>query len=436
MKSVDELLDIASKCVRCGTCKSFCPSYEVLRREGSGPRGRVTLAETSLREAGAKGTPFGPAYLKYVKDCTLCGSCHSNCPNDVDVPALIVAARSGYIAKQGLSAFASLAIKSVMSSERLRPLSMKLASKMQRLIFKGSTVESALVSRFSLPLVGGDRLIPDLPDVFFMDRPEVKRLAAVDAADSEKPKVAFFAGCGVNYILPDIGGATLDLLERSGANISVPRAQSCCGMPALSAGDVKTAKEHALRNIEAFEDADCDYIVTSCATCSHALKSVFKELLCDDGDNDSPMARRVDAFAAKVRDVTEFLASDGELPCKDVPAEERPQLTKEGRKVTYHDPCHLRRYQGISEAPRELLESSGLELVGMKHPCKCCGLGGGLAFSNYELSIEIARIKAEGVRGSGADIVATACPGCIIQLKDALHHYGVDAKVVHVVELL
>jgi glycolate oxidase iron-sulfur subunit len=354
----------------------------------------------------------------------------------VDVPALIIAARSGYIAKSGLSPWASIVIKKVMSSERLRPLSMKIASKLQGLIFKGSDVEHALVSRFSLPLVGGGRLIPDLPKVFFMDRLEVKQLSNDSVVDEEKPKVAFFSGCGVNYLLPDIGCATLRVLERSGTSVVIPKAQSCCGIPALAVGDLKTAKAHALRNIKVFEDIDCDYIVTSCATCGHALKNVFKELLCSDGDMDSEMARRVDAFAAKVRDITEFLGPDGDLPCKDVSAAERPQLTQDGKKVTYHDPCHLRRYQGVSEAPRQLLESSGLELVGMKHPCKCCGLGGGLAFSNYELSIEIARIKAEGVRGSGADIVATACPGCIIQLKDALHHYGVDALVVHVVELL
>ncbi len=436
MKSVEELLDIASKCVRCGTCKSFCPSYEILRREGGGPRGRVTLAETSLKEAGMGGTPFGPAFQKYVKDCTLCGSCHSNCPNDVDVPALILAARTGYIAKQGLSPFASLAIKNLLGSERLRPLSMKIASKLQGLIFKGSTVEHALVSRFSIPLIGGGRLVPNLPERFFMESKTAKARKSGPEQGAAKPKVSFFVGCGVNYFLPDIGEATVRVLERSGATVSIPKAQSCCGMPALSAGDQKTAREHALKNLEVFEKEDCDYIVTSCATCGHALKDVFKDLLCDSGEEDSEMAKRVDAFVAKVRDITELIAPEGDIPVKDIEDNERPLITQDGSKVTYHDPCHLRRYQGIAEEPRILLESSGLELVGMKHPCKCCGLGGGLAFSNYELSIEIARIKAEGVRGSGADIVATACPGCIIQLKDALHRYGVDAMVVHVVELL
>jgi len=392
MKSVEELLAIASKCVRCGTCKSFCPSYEILRREGGGPRGRVMLAETSLKEAGTGGTPFGPAFQKYVKDCTLCGSCHSNCPNDVDVPALILAARTGYIAKQGLSPFASLAIKSLLSSERLRPLSMKIASKLQGLIFKGSTVEHALVSRFSIPLIGGGRLVPNLPEKFFMESKTAKARKSGPSGGAGKPKVSFFVGCGVNYFLPGIGEATVKVLERSGATVSIPKAQSCCGMPALSAGDQKTAREHALKNLEVFEKENCD--------------------------------------------ITELIAPEGDIPVRDVADNERPLITQDGSKVTYHDPCHLRRYQGIAEEPRVLLESSGLELVGMKHPCKCCGLGGGLAFSNYDLSIEIARIKAEGVRGSGADIVATACPGCIIQLKDALHRYGVDAIVVHVVELL
>jgi Fe-S oxidoreductase len=105
--------------------------------------------------------------------------------------------------------------------------------------------------------------------------------------------------------------------------------------------------------------------------------------------------------------------------------------------VTYHDPCHLNRSQGIRAEPRELLASKdSLEFRAMKFPCSCCGLGGGVGFTNYELSADIARRKAESVRGSGADIVATACPGCIVQIRDALHRNGVDAKVAHVVELL
>ncbi len=421
MKSLEEHIKEALKCVRCGACKSVCPSFDVRRREPSSPRGRVALIEASLK--GEEG--LGGMYVGHIKECTLCGSCLNNCPNGVDVPGLVMAARAEHVRREGLSPVASFALRNMLSSDRFMPWALKLASKLQGLFLKSSSVENGLVSRFSLPFIGGGRLLPELAGVFFMDRRHVRALSEAKG-DSSKPRIGFFVGCGVNYLLPDIGESTVRVLNEAGAEVVVPSGQVCCGMPALSTGDVKTARSLALKNLEAFEQGEYDYIVTSCATCGHGLKNIFRELLSDEEDG---MSARVERFSSRVKDITELL--EGILSYKG-----RAGEGSGDRVVTYHDPCHLRKYQGISEEPRLLLEKTGLRFKGMKNPCKCCGLGGGLAFSNYELSMEIARKKAEGVRGCGADIVATACPGCIIQLKDALHRYGVRAKVVHVVELL
>ncbi len=333
----------------------------------------------------------------------------------------------------------------VQYNEKSRILiALRLASRLKGLVFKDSVVENGLIARFSLPLIGGGRLVPELAPTFFMDLDEVKALASPPTgrpgpAEKDTVRVAFFAGCGVNYLMPQVGTASIKAIKRTDASVAVPQGQVCCGMPAYYSGDLKTARRLALKNIEAFEELKADYIATACATCSYGLKEVFKKVLADEGPE---VIARVEAFTGKVRDITELLVNE----LKYVSFVEKPGMEKsgagakgeEGRKVvTYHDPCHLNRSQGIRAEPRELLTSNkSLEFKAMKFPCSCCGLGGGVGFTNYELSADIAARKAESVRGSGADVVATACPGCIVQIRDGLHRHGVEARVAHVVELL
>ncbi len=427
VKKIENIMEAADMCVRCGACKSVCPTYDVLRKEGGGPRGRVSLVEAQFK--GNAG--FGPDYLSDIKNCTLCGSCYGACPNGVNVPEMVLQARAEHVRTDGLPAVASFTLKNLLKSDKLMPMALKLASRLQSLVFKDAATGGGLVSRFSLPLVASGRLIPELPSEFFLDRRHVKKFSRAHKNEkTEKPRVGFFVGCGVNYLLPDIGEATVKVLEECGAEVIVPDAQVCCGMPALSSGERASAAELALKNLEVFEKYELDFITTSCATCGHALKDVFKTVLFET-DGSPEMANRVEAFTAKVRDITELLENELGYEGKEAGAR--------NEKVAYHDPCHLKKYQGITEEPRILIEKSGATYTKMKNPCKCCGLGGSLGFTNYELSMDIARKKAKNIIASGADTLATACPGCIIQLKDALHQEGgaeIDINVIHVVELL
>ena len=471
MENLAKLSEEASKCVSCGACNAMCPTYSVVRREGTGPRGRVALIRARLEEvAGSnEGSAFGEEYLRDIKDCTLCASCLKACPREVNVPELVLGARAEAARRGGLSIIASVIYKKLLAPGRLATLAMKTASRLKGLLLKDSPLENGLLSRFTLPLIGEGRLVPELADEFFLERPGVRAISlegsGVERSEvggpggsalgqtgqtgqTAKVKVAFFAGCGINYLMPEVGEATLRVLKDSGAQPLVPSEQVCCGMPALSAGDLKTAKTLALKNLEAFDHGGFDFITTSCATCTHALKSGFNKVLEDEGPE---IKKRVEVFSEKVRDITELLQN--ELSYKGRAAKGQ-KAEKVDKVVTWHDPCHLSRYQGLREEPRELLKKTGLEFKGMKHPCKCCGLGGGLVFSNYELSMEIAEKKARSIVSSGADIVATACPGCMVQLRDALHRYGPGPgpgpdpnigkglkeksppKVVHLVELL
>ncbi len=421
MRSSELIRNEIDKCVRCGTCRPVCPVFKAVGRETACARGKLTLIGSNLKGD----LPLTEAYVKHVKECTLCGACKANCPNGVDTTRVYAAAREDIAAKQGLPFTASFILKHVLDSGRVMPFAMRWANRIQSVIFKDSSAGQGLLSRFTTGFAGSGRLVPQLAERFFLDLPEVKALGSGPKSSQGATKVAFYAGCGVNYLMPEVGVASLDVLKRAGVDVVVPPAQVCCGIPAYSMGDMDAARAMALKNLEAFESTDADFIATSCATCGYALKKHFRELLGDD----PRLAERVEAFSKKVRDITELLVD--ELGFKGAGNKAI------NARVTYHDPCHLGRGQGVREAPRVLIASGkGVELKEMKNPCACCGLGGGLSLVNYELSMEIARKKAENIRGSGAQIVATACPGCMVHLRDGLHRFGVDVKVAHVVELL
>lgn len=433
-KKLEELREEIDKCVKCGTCRSVCPVFRGVGREPASTRGRITLVGSYLDGE----TGLTEAYIRQVKDCTLCGACTSNCPSGVPTPEIIAAARADLAEKEGTSTAASFLLRNLKSPGRFMPLAMKFASRMQSIFLKDNAGETGLLSRFPLPIpgVGEGRLLPPLARTSFMDTPTGKKLRReTKKGDKNGEKttavatVAFYVGCGVNYLMPNIGEATVKALEKAGARVVLPPGQVCCGMPAWSAGEAETAREMAVKNIEEFERYDVDNIVTSCATCGHGLRTKMREMV----DDDPELAERAGKLASKVRDVSELLV---ELGYERGEGEDRRE-EGERRIVTYHDPCHLGRMQGVREQPRDLVKANpGLELREMSHPCRCCGFGGGLSLSDYDLSRRIAREKAESVRDSGADIVATGCPGCMVQLRDCLNDIGVDAEVRHVVELL
>ncbi|WKZ33888.1 MAG: (Fe-S)-binding protein [Thermodesulfobacteriota bacterium] len=420
MKPLELLKHEIDKCVRCGTCRSTCPTTKVLGIETASPRGRVSLVSAfSKGEIGLSET-----YLKHLRECTLCGACRTNCPNDVDTVSIFAAARAGAMEKQGVPLAASLAFRGLKDPGGIVGMGLKIASRLQGLLFKDATAGPGLVSRFSLPLVGNGRLVPPLAKTFFLDLPEVKSLSGT--VEGNRPRVAFYAGCGVNYLMPWVGTKSIELINKAGAGVEVPGGQACCGMPAYAMGDLASAREMALKNLEALESSGADFIATSCATCGHGLKAIMPELL-----SGAPALKlRAEKVASRVRDISELLLN--ELGFRGKGSGDGPKTI-----VTYHDPCHLGRAQGLREEPRELIKMGrGTALKEMKNPCLCCGLGGGLMYTNYELSMEIAGKKAENIKKSGADVVATACPGCIIQLKDGLHRAGIQTEVKHVVELL
>ena len=276
-----------------------------------------------------------------------------------------------------------------------------------------------------LSALGKGRHIPQIAPKFL--RQIVPVVNKPPAGVETKMRVGYFTGCMTEFVMPDLGKRIINFLTKNGVEVVVPKKQGCCGAPVyLGAGDFDTGRKLADTNVKAFEDLD--YVISDCATCTSALKDYVKFLA------DTPQRKEAyTKFADKVKDISEFLVDVLKLP------ESAYQASAEakGLKVTWHDPCHLNRYLGIKEQPRQIIKSiPGVEYIEMVRPDWCCGMAGTFSIYYYDLSKKIANKKMETIKATGADAVVTACPGCMIQLIDNTIRHKMPVKVMHFMELL
>ena len=242
------------------------------------------------------------------------------------------------------------------------------------------------------------------------------------ARGQEKYRLGFFLGCAQSLLFAEESAATVHVLARNGCTVLTPRQVECCGMPARGYGRLDLVRTQAKHNIGIFEKAGVATIVTDCATCGSTLKE-YGELL----QGEPGWAERAAAFSARVRDVSEFLA---EIPL------EKPKGRVEAR-VTYHDPCHLRRGQNVWKQPRQLLALiDGLDFVELPEADWCCGSAGSQLITHYETSLKVMDRKLDNLASTGAQVVASGCPGCQMQLNTAIRRGGLKMRVVHPVTLL
>jgi glycolate oxidase iron-sulfur subunit len=418
MKKMTEVLEEARQCMKCGNCMAQCPVYLETLEEPLVARGKLGLIEA----VGEEENEFTRRFSKILSQCLLCGTCAENCPNGVRADEIIREARSLLIKERGLSLPKKAIFKYLLDSEHLMDLILKGGASLQHLFLKKIPEESGLRLRFPVPVLDQRRFIPPLAPDSFLDLH-----SGWVRAEKETMRVGLFVGCVSNYLFPRISRSALDLFLRHGISVYIPESQRCCGLPAFGSGDEETPLSLARKNIEAFAQEGLEKIVAPCASCASMLKLDYP-LLFDETD---PFRARALAFAAKVTDVSKFLVQ--------FPGPETTQDRKSAKvmRVTYHDPCHLRRKLGILQEPRNLLKAlPGLEYVEMREANRCCGQGGSFNIANYDLSLKILGRKIEAIEETGADIVATACSGCLLQLMDGLHQQGLKKKVRHLVEMV
>ncbi|MFZ5596637.1 MAG: LUD domain-containing protein [Bacillota bacterium] len=399
------------RCINCGSCMVECPIYlEMGENFGSRYIGGIGVLHTAFREGREKALESG------LDLCINCMTCVEKCPLKIKTP--------GYILK--LRRDMGMARHPLAKRVLLRRFAAKpMGEGISFLVKSGESLMGVKDPgldgwRLKSPLMDLDcrRLFPSLTEKTFLSR-----YGGVSLPGGKAARVAFFAGCLINLFYTGIGESALSLLRRLGVEVVVPEGQMCCSIPSLTAGDWKGALVMMTSNIQLFEREKVDAIVTACGTCGSTLLE-YPELLRDCGD----WHRRAVAFSCRVRDIAAFIS---DLGVRDL------AWGQYSGDVTYHDPCHLNRGMGVSEAPRKLLTGlEGLNLREMNDSTACCGFGGSFSFDFYKLSLGIGAKKVEAIAGTGAGAVVTGCPGCVMHLRDLLQREGHSIDVLHTVQVL
>jgi len=410
LKNLEAYREEIEQCVKCGACRAHCPVFGVEKREGHVARGKVALAHSLLEGE----VDLEAKVLEDMSQCLLCGSCCAQCPNKVPTEEIVAATRRRIAEQQGLTAFGK-GLATVLGRPKLMNLLAKSGGRLSALLFKRLPENSGLRLRFPAPYLEQGRTLPPITA-----KPFRERVPEIILGDPLQPTVMFFTGCGINYMYPAIGEAFLKALKFLDVTVIIPKDQACCGLPAVSAGAAATVEKLAEQNLAALSRHPADYIVTACASCGAGLGKIYPD-----------MGHEFQGLAAKIMDIFVFLARHG-LP------EKLAALPKAANpvRVTYHDPCHLRN-QGITREPRAILKAlPQVEFVEMADAGTCCGLGGTYSVYHYETSKQIGARKAASISTCGAELVATDCPGCIMQLQDSINHAKGPQRSIHILELL
>ena len=255
-----------------------------------------------------------------------------------------------------------------------------------------------------------------------------RRVKSLDTAPgSSGLRVAFFVGCVIDKVFPNVGAATIKALEHHGVGIYLPEQMGCCGIPALSSGDTESFDKLVRHNLRKLASEQFDYLVTACATCTSTIKKMWPMMA---GGLTGGEREQMAALVEKTMDVTEFLVDKAGV--KEADGEGDPDRVL----VTYHDPCHLRKSLGVAVQPRIAVKANPrYRLKEMAEPDRCCGCGGSFNLQHYDVSAAIGMRKRESIVQSGCSVVATSCPACMLQITDMLSREGDRVQVKHAVEI-
>jgi len=414
LKKVEQLAD---QCMKCGFCSFFCPVYQEERTETSVARGKNYLVRQVLKGE----QEFTPELGEIIGKCLLCKRCVANCPAKTQIDRVVVAARAEMVKKKGLGFAKNFAFRKVMANKKTMGRYAELFQRLQWLMPK---TEGKIRHLPDFIKSMGKRNFPQLAKTFLSD--QVKPVYKPEG--TPKMKVGYFMGCATDFVYPELGLKFIDFLVKQGIEVVVPEDQNCCGAAVYFSGDFETGRMLADKNFKAFSDPSIDYIITACGTCSSTLKD-YQKYLPDTPDQ----KERYEAFGKKVKDSTEFIIDVLKIP----PESFKLRKEFEGKTATWHDPCHLIRYQNIKDQPRAILKAlKGLNYVEMPNADLCCGMGGSFSVYHYDLTKKIAKKKMDGIKSTNADIVVTACPGCMVNLLDNVHHNKMPQKVYHLLELV
>jgi glycolate dehydrogenase iron-sulfur subunit len=400
-------------CVHCGFCLPTCPTYMLWGEEMDSPRGRIYLMEIGLQ-----GEAMNDQMVRHFDQCLGCMACVTACPSGVQYDKLIEATRQQVERRHPRSrrdrAFRALIFRLFPYPRRLRllrgPLRLYQRSRLGTLLRR-----AGLLDRLPRRFGAMERLLPGIGPAEPL--PEV-----TPAAGERRRRVGMLSGCVQRAFFPEVNAATARVLAADGCEVVAPPDQRCCGALSMHAGREAEAQAFARDAIATFEAAGVDQVVVNAAGCGSTMKE-YGHLLRDD----PAWAERAAAFSARVRDLSELLAELG-------PAAERRPLPL---TVAWHDACHLAHAQGVRVQPRQALAAvPELEVREIAEGEICCGSAGIYNLTEPQPASELGDRKAANVLATGADLLVTSNPGCLMQIRSAIQRRGQRLPVAHVAEVL
>lgn len=427
--------DLLRQCIHCGFCLPTCPTYAVLGVEMDSPRGRIYQMQ-AVAEGRLK---ISADFVEHMYCCLGCRACETACPSGVQFGKLIEAAREQIQLEPDEQATTAGAPQTKLAQQALRRFffDLMLPSRLlTSLVFAGLKIYQRSGLQRLAQRSGLIRRLDQLPTPFrgklalpetLMPRAGGALLPAplaeiTSAIGPRRYRVGFVSGCIMDQVYRDINEATIRVLTAHGCEVVTPVSQQCCGALHVHAGEGERGRRLARENIDVFERYTCDAIIVNSAGCGSNLKE-YGHLLRDD----PAYAERARAFSALVKDVSEFL----------VGAQARISLGELSYTVAYHDACHLAHGQKVRQQPRQLLgRIPGLRLVPLKESDWCCGSAGIYNITNQEMAGQLLERKMQHIIASGAEVIATGNPGCMMQIALGARERGRQVRVVHPVQLL
>ena len=412
--SFDEIQD---DCVKCGKCIPVCTIHIVNPDEVTSPRGFIDLLGAYKRGH----LELDKSAKDIFESCFLCTNCVEVCPKDLPTDMIIEQARADIAKKFGI-AWYKRAFFLLLRHRWLNDLAFKLGWVFQTCGFKIKADTDTMSSRFNLPMLKTDRVLPSLKKTSFLNsHPE-------NIDNGSKRKVAVFIGCLANYNFKVTGDSLLEILEALEIDVFLAKSQKCCSAPAYFTGDFDTVDSNAKFNIEYFESfaSDVEAIIVPEATCSAMLKIDYEHYFHDQPE----WKARAKAIMSKVSMATEWLQHNTELEELLATKKLAPQV------VTYHDPCHAKKMQGIHAEPRNLV-SQNYEIVEMSDSNACCGFGGiTMQSEKYHFAKAAGVPKAAMIEKTGAQIVSAECSACRMQINNSMGLAGVETVFKNPIELI
>ena len=398
-------LDAIRTCTHCGICLPQCPTYRMLGEEMDSPRGRVYL----MRAVAEGRASITETFTRHLDRCLGCRACETACPAGVPFGSLLEATRAQI--ERGGRPRPERWFRALVFA--LFPHPHRLGAALRLLgLYRRSGVQSVVRSLGLLRrlprLAAMDALLGDVPASSAL--PEL-----VPAVGTARGRVGLVLGCVQRHLYPSVNRDTARLLSLAGWNVVVPARQECCGALSLHAGRLDEFR-HRAQTLAGMFPSDLDHVVSNAAGCGSAIREYGHWL---------PGAPEAIRLAERTRDVTELLA-DADLPLG------RLELT-----VTYHEPCHLAHGQRVRSAPRALLgRIPGLTLLELAESDVCCGSAGIYNLLEPGLAGTLLQRKVSRIAETGAQVVATGNPGCLLQIANGCRARGLDVEVVHPVELV